>query len=69
MSARHEVSHQGTQHLQMYYQLTMQVKLTTIKTWGGRWARMHMEAANAKQELQQHELESSGCLTLQLVIA
>ena len=57
MSARHDVSHQGTQRLQMYFQLTKQVKSTTIKNWGGPWARMHMEAAKAKQELQQHELQ------------
>lgn len=41
----HEVGEQGTPHLQIYFQLEKQAKLTTIKNWGGPWARMHLEPA------------------------
>lgn len=41
----HEVGAQGTPHLQIYFQLARQAKLTTIKQWGGPWARMHLESA------------------------
>lgn len=41
----HEVGEQGTPHLQIYFQLEKQAKLTTIKGWGGPWSRMHFEAA------------------------
>lgn len=41
----HEVGANGTPHLQMYFQLTKNTKLTTIKGWGGPWARMHFEGA------------------------
>lgn len=41
----HEVGEQGTPHLQIYFQLEKQTKLTTIKNWGGPWARMHLEPA------------------------
>lgn len=40
----------GTPHLQIYFQLTRQVKLTTIKNWGGPWARMHIENARGSDE-------------------
>lgn len=46
----HEVGEQGTPHLQIYFQLEKQTKLTTIKNWGGPWARMHLEAARGKPE-------------------
>lgn len=41
----HEVGDSGTPHLQIYFQLANQAKLTTIKNWGGPWAKMHFEAA------------------------
>lgn len=41
----HEVGESGTPHLQIYFQLEKQAKLTTIKNWGGPFARMHFEAA------------------------
>lgn len=41
----HEVGESGTPHLQIYFQLEKQTKLTTIKNWGGPFARMHFEAA------------------------
>lgn len=41
----HEVGDNGTPHLQIYFQLDKQAKLTTIKAWGGPWYRMHFEAA------------------------
>lgn len=46
----HEVGEQGTPHLQIYFQLEKQTKLTTIKNWGGPWARMHLEPARGKPE-------------------
>jgi len=41
----HEVGEEETPHLQIYFQLDRQVKMTTIKRWGGPWARMHFEAS------------------------
>lgn len=41
----HEVGDSGTPHLQMYFQLAKQTKITSIKNWGGPWARMHLESA------------------------
>lgn len=41
----HEIGESGTPHLQIYFQLATQTKMTTIKNWGGPWARMHFEAA------------------------
>lgn len=45
-----EVGTEGTRHLQIYFQLAKQTKLTTIKNWGGPWARMHMEGARGTDE-------------------
>jgi len=52
----HEVGENGTPHLQIYFQLANQAKLTTIKRWGGPWERMHFEAARAQSDLYEHEL-------------
>jgi hypothetical protein len=41
----HEVGELETPHLQIYFQLDRQVKITTIKRWGGPWARMHFETS------------------------
>lgn len=41
----HEVGEEGTPHLQIYFQLVNQAKLTTIKRWGGPYERMHFEGA------------------------
>lgn len=41
----HEVGESGTPHLQIYFQLEKQCKMSTIKNWGGPWGRMHFEAA------------------------
>jgi len=41
----HEVGATGTPHLQIYFQLEKQCKMSTIKNWGGPWGRMHFEAA------------------------
>ena len=46
----HEVGSEGTRHLQIYFQLACQAKLTTIKNWGGPWARMHLEGAKGTDE-------------------
>lgn len=51
----HEVGEQGTPHLQMYFQLARQTKLTTIKNWGGPWERMHMAPAKGQSDLFPHE--------------
>lgn len=45
-----EVGEQGTPHLQIYFQLAKQTMLTSIKRWGGPWARMHMEGARGTDE-------------------
>lgn len=41
----HEMGENGTPHLQIYFQLEKQTKLSTIKNWGGPWAKMHLESA------------------------
>lgn len=39
--AGHEVAPTtGTPHLQIYFQLAKQTKITTIKNWGGPWAKI-----------------------------
>lgn len=45
-----EVGASGTKHLQIYFQLAKQKKLTTIKNWGGPWAKMHLEAARGTSD-------------------
>lgn len=50
MVVGHEVGDEGTPHLQIYFQLANQVKLTTIKRWGGPWAKMHMENSRGSDD-------------------
>ncbi len=45
-----EVGKQGTSHLQIYFQLANQAKITTIKNWGGPWSRIHFESARGTDE-------------------
>jgi hypothetical protein len=55
MIVGHETSSTGTRHLQIYFQLRKQVKMSTIKAWGGPWARMHFEIAKGQSDLFEHE--------------
>lgn len=48
--AGHEVGEKGTPHLQIYFQLTKQIRMTTIKKWGRPWDRMHFEASRGSDE-------------------
>lgn len=55
--AGHEVASTGKGHLQIYFQLTKQVKFSTIKNWDV-YKRMHLEPAKA--ETGPNELEKQG---------
>lgn len=48
-----EVGIEGTEHLQGYFECDKRVKLSTIKNWGGIFAKMHLEPAkgNRKQNV------------------
>lgn len=46
----HEIGDAGTPHLQIYFQLERQVKMTTIKRWGSAWERMHFEASRGSDD-------------------
>ena len=45
-----EIGESGTPHLQIYFQLAKQTKLTTMKNWGGPWAKMHFEIARGTSD-------------------
>lgn len=48
--AGHEVGEQGTPHLQIYFQLNKQVKITTMHRWPG-WERMaHIQPAKGTSD-------------------
>lgn len=53
----HEVAETGTPHIQGYLQLSKQVKLPTLKNWGGPFAKMHMSPANGESEPFAYELD------------
>ena len=46
----HEIGSEGTPHLQIYFQLEKQTMITTMKNWGGPWAKMHFEGARGTDE-------------------
>ena len=50
MIVGHEVRANGTPHLQIHFQLKKQVKMTTIKKWGGPWERMHCEPSRGSDD-------------------
>jgi len=50
MVCGHEVGKKDTPHLQIYFQLDRQVKMTTIKRWGAAWKRMHFEASRGSDQ-------------------
>lgn len=46
----HEVGDKGTPHLQCYFQLSKQIRLTTIKKWDGPWKKMHFEKSRGSDD-------------------
>ena len=50
MVCGHEVGEKVTPHLQLYFQLTKQVRFNTIKKWSGPWAKMHFEKSRGSSE-------------------
>lgn len=50
MIVGHEVGEQNTPHLQIYFQLSNQVKFTTIKNWGDPWNQMHFESSQGSDD-------------------